>query len=194
MAASRIVQAWLTNYYKNAPSLPPLPESVLAQPMKNGENPFALLESSGFTLLASLPARTRHSIREINDHLDAITKTWPWDGTFEQFFQKLAANGCLLPDLDANLATAWRDASKRIENERYRRDAALEHVKYHAEYHEYRKAVTKLAEQRNMVQAERATREAVMRDIVSHTEMTILRWQGGEDLLTILRSITNDSD
>ncbi|KAK9312677.1 hypothetical protein V1524DRAFT_479013 [Lipomyces starkeyi] len=89
MTATRIVQSWLENYYTDDPSVSPLPESVLAPPTKNTEHLFALLESSGFSLLASLPVKTRYTIREINDHLDAVRKTWPWEGTFERFVQKV---------------------------------------------------------------------------------------------------------
>ncbi|KAK9364427.1 hypothetical protein V1509DRAFT_636442 [Lipomyces kononenkoae] len=103
MEATRIVQSWLENYCTDAPSVFPLPESVLAPPTKNTGNLFALLESSGFTLLASLPVKTRYTIRDINDHLDAVTKTWPWEGSFERNVQKLAERVCHLPDLDANL-------------------------------------------------------------------------------------------
>ncbi|KAK9233676.1 hypothetical protein V1525DRAFT_174908, partial [Lipomyces kononenkoae] len=72
VTATRIVEAWLVNYYTDAPSVPPSPESVITPPRKNKGNLFALLETSGFTLLATLPVKSRYNIREINDHLDVL--------------------------------------------------------------------------------------------------------------------------
>ncbi|KAK9388672.1 hypothetical protein V1515DRAFT_585442 [Lipomyces mesembrius] len=128
-AAIRIVQGWLTNCYTDVDDIPPAPESVLKPPTTSWENPLVLLENSIFTPLASLPFKERRhyeavavgwNIRAVRPECKLnVSKRLVWTKRNNNMIE----NVCQIPDVKTSLATHWRDASKRIDNERYATDA-----------------------------------------------------------------------
>ncbi|KAK9319852.1 hypothetical protein V1517DRAFT_376160 [Lipomyces orientalis] len=186
--AIKIAHKWLTNYCRNVPEVPPSPESTLVAPTKNMENLFFLLELVGLTPLAMLPTEEPYSSRELTNHVDRITRIWPWKGTFQQLVEKVTANISYSSDFDSRLTEQLRSAAKRSGNKRYRRDAAFKYVSYYAAYEDFRIDLARIAEQRDIRLARRAAWEEVKTNFPDHLVQTIVRWRKGEDLQTILET------